>query len=290
MSGGDIIVEEEKKRLASLRQRVQSKLIESRMKSKRMEKKASEELVIKVQTDNEEDPIFENEDFEGDTSLSLASTLVLIGSIMGIISGVLILQGNPSELLDSSLFKDNDSLDIHGLVLDSEGDSMENVTIKLVDIDTGKSFKETKTDSNGRYIIENVVVKNYKLNISKEGYETVIVKFKPEPVGVSPVTMLVGDGERIKDELSETEGWSMENAVALATVEGLITIGCALVGVHASFEIKRRKKYRRTQIFCWVGLFSRGLIIFGPALILFSMILLMTNKQDFEDQRAVEAF
>ena len=82
----------------------------------------------------------------------------------------------------------------------------------------------------------------------------------------------------------------MENAVALATVEGLITIGCALVGVHASFEIKRRKKYRRTQIFCWVGLFSRGLIIFGPALILFSMILLMTNKQDFEDQRAVEAF
>ena len=122
------------------------------MKSKRMEKKASEELVIKVQTDKEEDPIFEYEDFEGDTSLSLASTLVLIGSIMGIISGVLILQGNPSELLDSSLFKDNDSLDIHGLVLDSEGDSMENVTIKLVDIDTGKSFKETMTDSNGRYI------------------------------------------------------------------------------------------------------------------------------------------
>ena len=39
---------------------------------------------------------------------------------MGIISGVLILQGNPSELLDSSLFKDNDSLDIYGLVLDSK--------------------------------------------------------------------------------------------------------------------------------------------------------------------------
>ena len=42
-----------------------------------------------------------------------------------------------------------------------------------------------------------------------------------------------------KDELSETQGWSMENAIALATVEGLFTLGCALVGVHASFEIKR---------------------------------------------------
>ena len=33
----------------------------------------------------------------------------------------------------------------------------------------------------------------------------------------------------------------MENAVALATFEGLLTIGCALVGVHASFEIKRKR-------------------------------------------------
>ena len=67
--------------------------------------------------------------------------------------------------------------------------------------------------------------------------------------------MLVGDGERIKDELSETEGWSMENAVALATVEGLITIGCALVGVHASFEIKRRKNIEEPK-------FSAGLACF----------------------------
>ena len=82
----------------------------------------------------------------------------------------------------------------------------------------------------------------------------------------------------------------MENAVALATVEGLFTIGCTLIGVHASFEIKRKKHYRRTQAFCWVELFSRGLIIFGPALILLSMILLMLNKDEFEDQKELEAF
>ena len=67
----------------------------------------------------------------------------------------------------------------------------------------------------------------------------------------------------------------MENAVALATFEGLFTIACGLVGVHASFEVKRKKKYRRTQAFCWIGLFSRGLIIFGPAL--------NTYRNDFPD-------
>ena len=255
-----------------------------------MQKKADQEIVVKVETKKEDLEFEFEEDFEGERYLKLAATLVLVGSIMGILSGILILQGNPSELLDSSLFKTNDSLTIHGSVLDSEGDSFANVTIELVDPESGSSLKDTLTDNNGRYLIENVAVKEYELHVSKAGYETVIVKFKPEPIGISPVTLLEGEGERIKDELSETKGWSMENAVALATIEGLITIGCGLVGVHASFEIKRRKKYRRTQAFCWVGLFSRGLIISGPAPISFSMISLMINKDDFEDQKSLEAF
>ena len=145
------------------------------------------------------------------------------------------------------------------------------------------------SDENGRYVIDAVLVKEYELHVTKQGYQTVILSFKPEPIGISPITMIEGDGERTKDELSQTDGWSMENAVALATFEGLFTIGCALVGVHASFEIKRKKRYRRTQAFCWVGLFSRGLIIFGPTLILIGMILLMLDKEDFADQKEGEA-
>ena len=209
----------------------------------------------------------------------------MIGAIMGILSGTLILQGNPSGLLNSSIFSSTDSLDIHGFVLDQEGEPVANVSIELVDTETNSPIKESISDENGRYMIDDVLVKQYELHVSKDGYDTVILTFKPEPIGISPITMVEGDGERTKDELSETEGWSMENAVALATFEGLLTIGCALVGVHASFEIKRKKKYRRTQMFCWVGLFSRGLIIFGPALILTGMIFLMFNKEDFEDQQ-----
>ena len=39
---------------------------------------------------------------------------------------------------------------------------------------------------------------------------------------------------------------------------------------------------------CWVGLFSRGMIIFGPTLILVGMILIMFNKEDFADQQVEE--
>ena len=282
------MADEDKKQLASLRQRIQARLVESRVKSKRRERKSKDEIVVQVSTNTQQLEDDFEDSLEGDRYIKLASTLVMIGAIMGIISGVLILQGNPSGLLNSSLFKSNDSLDLHGMVLDENGDPIINVTIELIDPNTNLKVKDTKTDSNGRYTIENVAVKEYELKVSKEGFESVILKFKPEPIGISPITLLEGEGQRIKDELSETEGWSMENAVALATVEGLFTIGCALVGVHASFEIKRKKRYRRTQALCWVGLFSRGLIIFGPALILFSMVLIMFSKEDFEDQKLLE--
>jgi hypothetical protein len=214
----------------------------------------------------------------------------MIGALMGVVSGALILQGNPSGLLNSSIFKSSDSLDIHGFVLDEDGEPVANVTIELVDPESDTAVKNSISDEYGRYVIDAVLVKEYELHVSKSGYETVILTFKPEPIGISPITMVEGEGERTKDELSATEGWSMENAVALATFEGIFTIACALVGVHASFEIKRKKRYRRTQAFCWVGLFSRGLIIFGPALILLGMIFLMLDKDDFEDQKVEEVF
>lgn len=275
-----------------MRQRVRSKLVNSRIASRKRKKQADEEIVVKVSTEEEDNFLDFKEDIlsDGERRRRIASALVMIGALMGVLSGTLILQGNPSGLLNSSIFKSTDSLDIHGFVLDEDGEPVANVSIELVDTETNSPIKSSLSDENGRYMIDDVLVKEYQLHVSKQGYETVILKFKPEPIGISAITMVEGEGERTKDELSQTEGWSMENAVALATFEGLLTIGCALVGVHASFEIKRKKKYRRTQYFCWIGLFSRGLIIFGPALILTGMIFLMLNKEDFEDQQVKEAF
>jgi hypothetical protein len=264
---------------------VQSKLVNSRIATRRRERKTEQEIVVQVPQKEESEFLEDYLPSDGDRRRKIAAALVMLGAVMGILSGTLILQGNPSGLLNSSIFSTNDALDLHGMVLDQDGDPVEFVSIELIDPDTGSTIKSSISDSNGRYIIDTVSVKDYELHVSKENYTTVILFFKPEPIGISPITMVEGDGERFKDERSETEGWSLENAVALATFEGLFTIGCALVGVHASFEIKRKKRYRRTQAFCWVALFSRGLIIFGPALILLSMVLLMLNRDEFEDQK-----
>ena len=227
-----------------MRQRVRSKLVDSRIASRKRERVAKEEIVVQV-SKNEEEEIFDLSDFglsDGERRRRIASALIMIGALMGILSGTLILQGNPSGLLNSSIFKSTESLDIHGFVLDEDGNPVENVSIELIDIDTNSPVKETSfSDENGRYVINGVIVKEYELHVSKQGYETVILKFIPEPIGISPITMVLGEGEREKDELSGTEGWSMENAVALATFEGLFTIACGLVGVHASFEVKRKR-------------------------------------------------
>ena len=275
-----------------MRQRIRSKLVDSRIASNKRQRKADNEIVVQVSQSKEGEFLqFQDDEIsDGERRRKIASALVMIGALMGIVSGALILQGNPSGLLNSSIFRTTDSLDIHGLILDEEGEPVANVSIELVDPESNSAIKSSTSDEFGRYVIDAVLVKNYELHVSKSGYQTVILSFKPEPIGISPITMVVGEGERTKDELSATEGWSMENAVALATFEGVFTIACALVGVHASFEIKRKKRYRRAQAFCWVGLFSRGLIIFGPALILLGMIFTMLDKEDFEDQQVKEEF
>ena len=120
---------------------------------------------------------------------------------MGVVSGALILQGNPSGLLNSSIFKTTESLDIHGFVLDEDGEPVANVSIELVDPESNSALKSSISDEYGRYVIDSVLVKEYELHVSKQGYQTVILSFKPEPIGISPITMVAGDGERTKDEL-----------------------------------------------------------------------------------------
>ena len=54
---------------------------------------------------------------ESNGVLALASSLIFIGSILGIITGLLLLQGNPAELLDQS-FSSDEVVDFYGVVLE----------------------------------------------------------------------------------------------------------------------------------------------------------------------------
>ena len=255
--------------LQRVRQRVRSKLLDSRIASNKRKRKADEEIVVQIQKSEESRFVdLETDLISDERRRRIASALVMIGALMGLYLEHLSYKETHLDCLILQYSKALDSLDIHGFVLDEDGEPVANVTIELVDPESDTAVKNSISDEYGRYVIDAVLVKEYELHVSKSGYETVILTFKPEPLAFLQSLWLKGKVKETKDELSATEGWSMENAVALATFEGIFTIACALVGVHASFEIKRKKRYRRTQAFCWVGLFSRGLIIFGPALIL----------------------
>ena len=284
------MTDDKSNKLAALRERVRTKVAESRLKSMRREKA--------VEANSEDDDAIEimveprkllhtNLDFEVDETYQvrkIASTLILVGSILGMVTGGLILQGNPSDLLTSPLFSNSESVDVHGLIIDESGNIVINATIELVDLTDNLVIQETMSDENGRFLFTGIIVKKSLLRISKEGHITVERTFVPQEVGVDAITLNSGEGIREEEDDSIAQGWSLEAAVSLSTIIGLFTLATSLVGVHSSIEARRGVKYRRTQFMAGIGIFSRGLIIFGPILILCGMGLLILSRDGFEDR------
>jgi len=225
-------------------------------------------------------------DRDADRWRNLAAALILIGSILGAISGLLILQGNPSELLNTSLFAEREAVDISGSALeDVEGHGVELVTVELLEGETRALLQTTTTDRFGHFTLKNLSQETHIIVFSKEGYETVERTFIPDGVGLDPVTMKQGEGIRYEQDEDADSGWTLDNAVGLSTAIGLVTLIAAGMGVQASIESRRGRHYRRSQYLAGFALFSRGLIVIGPAFILFGMILNVFAREDFEDQR-----
>ena len=215
---------------------------------------------------------------------NLASLLILTGSILGIISGALLMTGNPADLLNTSLFEESSAVDYAGDVWEAEtGDSIEGALVELLDPETMTEIRSAITDENGFYRFNQVSTEESILRVSKDGYQTVERYVKPGEAGERVITLTPGEGTITEGEKSTDEGWSVENAVFLSSAIGIFTVFFGLIGVQASIEASRGKKYRRTQYLAGLALFSRGLIIFGPALILLGMIILIFAKKQFED-------
>ena len=215
--------------------------------------------------------------------LALASSLIFVGSVLGIITGLLLLQGNPAELLDGSLNQES-TFDIYGVVIEAEsGDSIEGVLIELIDEDTNNVLQTTETNSYGYYQLENVISKPHILRVTLEPYSTVERTFSPSSATQTPFTLAVGNEVLKEDFTKENSGWSLENAIALSTGIALVTILAGVVGLNAAVNVRRGTRYRRTQYLAGFSLFSRGFIVFGPFLILCGMGLMILARNEFQD-------
>ena len=284
---------EMEERRAGLRARVQSQLEASQAATESRKKAASEELVVhsseleravEKATVKFQEKIDELDQSDRSRILTLAASLILIGSIFGMATGALILNGNPDELLNSTLFETTDTVDVTGLAVEAvDGNGVENVTIQLLRFGTDEVIGETLTDGYGYFNFKQVITQATTMKVISDGYVTVERDFIPEEAGVRPITMTPGDGQRYENHIPNSGGWTLESAVGLSTAIGIITVISAFIGFQAAVEVRRAKHYRRTQYLAGLSLFSRGLIVFGPLLILIGMILLVIAKQQFSD-------
>ena len=280
-------------RKAALKERVQNQLQASQDATEQRALASSEELIVSVEdVDAAVELAAEKtklqwlrlEEVEKGRWRTIAASLILLGSLLGIMSGALILQGNPSDIISSSFFASTDSVDVIGTAIQAEeGTEVENVTVELIEIETNTVLRTVKTDANGLFVIDNVISKLHILKLSKEGYDTMELKIIPEKAGVGPITMSYGDDTITRDHHTVATGWGLENAVGLSTTIGILTVITGIAGVQAAVEVRRGKYYRRTQYLAGISLFSRGLIIFGPALILAGMITMVFIKEQFDD-------
>lgn len=272
-------------RREALKARVKKQLEESSIQDSEPELIVSQsELML------EEDSFDAMMEFEYDDKArlrKLAAVLILVGSLLGIFSGGIILQGNPSELLNSSLFEQSPSVDITGQTLDIEGQAIFNASIELVDYESSETLQVTYTNDNGYFQLKNVKAETMLLRVSLEGYNTIERTFDAVDGIMQPFTMKNGSDITKETVQSEDSGWSLEAAVGLSTFIGVMTIITGIVGIQASVETRRAKRYRRTQYLAGISLFSRGLILFGPILILVGMGLLTLTKEQFEDTEEV---
>ena len=269
-------------RRAALRERVQKQItaedtIESPSEIDSPNTTIEREIVVKPMIDLDYD--------DREKIRVIVAVLILVGSILGIISGGILLQGNPDELLNSSLFNEVETVDITGQVLTVDGVTLENASVELFEDGSVQYLQSTTSDENGYFQFYNVEPEMMKIMVIIEGYVSEERTFLAENGLIKPFTMEEGNSSNVNQESyrGSDGGWSLEAAVALSTFLGVITIITGFVGIQASVEVRRGTRYRRTQYLAGIGLFSRGLIWIGPILILAGMALNSLVKEQYED-------
>lgn len=269
-------------RRAALRERVQNQLESNQSNVMEFNEDSSvfhddADIVVKPMIDLDYD--------DRERLRMIVAILVLVGSILGIVSGGILIQGNPDDLLNSTLFKEVETVDLTGQVLTVDGVTLENATIELYEEDSVIVSKSTVSDENGYFQFYDVKPEIMEIRVVISGYQSVERTLRAENGLIAPFTMVEGNSSNIIQEntVGSEGGWSLEAAVALSTFLGVLTIITGFVGIQASVEIRRGQKYRRTQYLAGIALFSRGLIWIGPILILAGMALNSLVKDQYED-------
>ena len=291
--------DERERKLESLRGRVRSQLesqensaeetnkgllqrASDKISEQHIEETIEEPLTISLSRIEQEFQRFATSNKENEKLRKVAAFCILAGAILGLVSGLMQLTGNPGELVENSqFFAIDEEVEISGIILFEDGSEFEGVSIEIIDFSSGKSYGIQVSGEDGLFRFTDIPQRPMIMEFYEEGYEIIKMKFIPDQANLHYITMIEGDGLREIGVIAESE---LNNIVVMGTIVGIFTILFALLGIHAYFEIKRAKHYRRTMYFAGISMFSRGLIIVGPTLTLIGMGFLTLSKFQFNDQ------
>ena len=203
-------------RRAALRERVQNQLESVNPESQDhtadlTSLEEAQEIVVKPMIDLDYD--------DRERLRMIVAILVLIGSILGVVSGGILLQGNPDELLNSTIFNEAETVDITGQVLTIDGVTLENATVELYEEKSIVVSQSETSDENGYFQFYNVKPEIMKIRVVISDYQSVERTLRAENGLIAPFTMIEGDSSTINQEntVGNEGGWSLEAAVALST-------------------------------------------------------------------------
>jgi hypothetical protein len=229
------------------------------------------------------------EDISEEPSTRVAGAiLIIIGSLLGVQLGILLVSGNPDEILSSSLDSSEEYSNVSGIVIsertgnDSGGEPVEGVRVRLLSVEGATTGKETFTDSDGRFTMPEVRRVPALLSFTHSGNNTTKLFFVPGDEAQIVITMSEGNGENVIDRRGESY---QSNSVSIATAIALMTVLLGLMGVYGGVEAYRGNSYRRSWWLSFLGLWSRGMIFLGPLLILIGMGLVTLSKEQFSGSR-----
>ena len=215
----------------------------------------------------------------------IAIMLIMAGSLLGLLFGVLLISADPSDLLSNPTGIVDGEAVVAGLLVneiteDGEGgEYLEGVEVQLLD-EQGELITRTFTDQNGRFMFEDQPRQTRIVEVRSDGNITEQRILIPGEVTQLTITMREGSGTNPVDLRMES---TLQDSVEVGTLVAIFTVITAAIGFGAAMEALRGHSYRRTQWLCGIALFSRGGVFIGPGLILAGMALNRIARRQFED-------
>ena len=126
------------------------------------------------------------EDLSEESSTRVAgAALIIVGSLLGVILGILLIASNPAEIMSETLDSSEEYSDVTGIVVsalsgnDSGGDPIEGVRVRLLSVEGATTGKETITDSHGRFELSEVLRNSALLSFNHPVNNTTKLSFVP---------------------------------------------------------------------------------------------------------------